>query len=388
MRARWLVAIVAVAILVLAVQNVFAAGSTPPDSQQMQGSAQVDQSQRIPRLLLSADSANGGDYHVDATLSPSAIGIQGGGGDREGEREGRRPSVGQGQSRGQQPQRGGTGLVGTFTLSQNGQVVSSGQATGLLNRDGTGSLTLSDDSGGAMQFDFSVDNSGLLDATLSGPLPGFASSPFAGQSPAIVQGSATQPDNGDHTFWYLARAAGLSAYLVLFLNVVFGLAVHTKVMDGIYARWRSLDLHQFTTLLALGLLAIHAFALLGDHYINFTLPEILVPLLSPYRPAWTATGIIGAYLMIVVTVTSYLRKRMSYGTWRSLHYLSFGAYVLALGHGIFSGTDTSQPWAQALYWSTGAVVIGLTVWRFRGARAHEAPRVPVKQGTPVRRGAS
>ena len=56
--------------------------------------------------------------------------------------------------------------------------------------------------------------------------------------------------------------------------------------------------------------------------------------------------------------------RASVRTWREIHYVSFAAYLLALGHGIMAGTDTSQVWAQLLYWSTGSLVLALCLWRF------------------------
>ncbi len=390
MRARWLVAMFIALLGAVVVAQASAQVATQSSQVQMQGQAQVDQSGRVPRLLISTDSADNSVYHLDAALSPAATSRQPGRENERGEREGRSPG---GQS-GSQPQRssGGTGLVGNFTLSHNGTTVAGGQATGQLNRDGTGSLNLADNSGSFnMQLDFAVqDQLGTLDATLSGQIPQASGQTQSNGAGAAIAGepTVTASTNNDHTFWYLARAAGLSAYLMLFLNVVFGLAVHTKVMDKIYARWKSLDLHQFTTLLALGLLAIHGLALLGDHYIGFSMPEILVPLLSPYRPLWTAIGIIAAYLVGLVAASSYLRKHMSYSTWRSLHYLSFGAYVLALGHGIMAGTDTSQPWAQAMYWSTGAIIAVLMVWRFRRSHAPAPQRAPVQAGEPMRRGVS
>jgi predicted ferric reductase len=157
----------------------------------------------------------------------------------------------------------------------------------------------------------------------------------------------------------------MSAYLMLFLNVVLGLAVHSRFLDELMARWRSLDLHQFTGLLGLGFLAIHTLALLGDRYIGFTVPQLLVPMASAYRPAWTALGIIAFYMILTVVASSYLRSHIGYRLWRAIHYLSFGAYLLALAHGLLAGTDTGERWAQALYWSTGGLVLILIFQRFR-----------------------
>jgi sulfoxide reductase heme-binding subunit YedZ len=61
--------------------------------------------------------------------------------------------------------------------------------------------------------------------------------------------------------------------------------------------------------------------------------------------------------MVLVTISFYLRKKLTARSWRSLHYLSFASYVLALLHGITAGTDDATAWAQVLYGSTGGVFL-------------------------------
>jgi len=199
---------------------------------------------------------------------------------------------------------------------------------------------------------------------------------FAGAATA----AAAQADT--HLFWYIARAAGLGAYLVLFINVCLGLGVHTRIVDRVLARWQAVDLHQFTALLALGLLGVHLAALLADHFIGFTLPQLLVPFASPYRPVPTAFGVVALYLLVAITASFWMRQRIGQRAWRTLHYATFGAYVLALLHGLLAGTDASTGWGWALYWSTGWIVLMLTLWRFglyqpeverRPAAPHRAP---------------
>lgn len=359
---KLLVVALAVAAMLLVPSIAGAASQSSNVSLQMQGGAQVDQSQRIPRLLLSADATDRSGYHLDVTLQPVAVHFSPQGGDGgSGGREGRSQRV--------------TDLAGQFSLSGPNTSAVTGEASGQLSSDGTGTISLSD-SGGATRLDgsFAVDNSGNLQIDLAGQVPAQLLSQQSSQSNQAA--GATAPQQTDHTFWYVARAAGLSAYLMLFLNVVLGLAVNTRIMDALVARWRSFDLHEFTALLAMGLLAIHGLALLVDQYIGFTLPQILVPLNLPYRPFWTAIGIIAFYLLVLVTASSYMRKQLGYKTWRAIHYLSFGAYVMGLAHGIMAGTDSTMPWAQGLYLSTGAIVLLLTIRRFSSA----------KKKTPLRAG--
>ena len=340
-------------------------------SLQMQGGAQVDQSQSVPRLLLSADATNGSHYHLDVAMQPVGVHFSSPPGDGGfGERERRAQRV--------------TDLAGQFTLTgPNGSGVT-GNASGQLSSNETGSIALSDSSGiTQLSGNFAVDSSGNLQLDLAGQVPAQLTLQQSTQ-PAQTT-AATSPQQVDHTFWYISRAAGLSAYLMLFLNVVLGLAVNTRIMDALVARWRSFDLHEFTALLAMGLLAIHGLSLLGDQYIGFSLPQVLLPFNLPYRPFWTAMGILAFWMLVVITASSYIRKQLGYKTWRAIHYLSFGAFLMGLAHGIMAGTDSTMPWAQGLYLSTGLIVLLLTVRRFSGAKAKKkAPARAVAQRTASR----
>ncbi|MDQ3856595.1 MAG: hypothetical protein M3281_09410, partial [Chloroflexota bacterium] len=111
---------------------------------------------------------------------------------------------------------------------------------------------------------------------------------------------------GNNVFWYVSRAAGLSAYVFLWLDVCLGLAVQRSPGNGPMPRWRIYDLHQFTAPVALGLLAMHVGSLLGDRYIGFTTSQLLVPLTSSYRPFQVALGIIAMYLLLLILASSYL----------------------------------------------------------------------------------
>ena len=357
---RLLAAVLVVAAILIAPSIVNAASQATNISLQMQGGAQVDQSQSVPQLLLSANATNG--YHLEVTMQPVGVHFSSSGGKGGfGERERRAQRV--------------TDLAGQFTLTgPNGSSVT-GNASGQLSSSGAGSIALSDSSGTTqLSGNFSVDSSGNLQVGLAGQVPVQLTSQ---QSTQPAQASAsTASQQIDHTFWYISRAAGLSAYLMLFLNVVLGLAVNTRIMDALVARWRSFDLHEFTALLAMGLLAIHGLSLLGDQYIGFTLPQILLPFNLPYRPFWTAMGILAFWMMVVITASSYIRKQLGYKTWRAIHYLSFGAFLMGLAHGVMAGTDSTMPWAQGLYLSTGTIVLLLTIRRFSGAKAKK--KAPVR----------
>ena len=170
---------------------------------------------------------------------------------------------------------------------------------------------------------------------------------------------------GQHSAWYLSRAAAFVAYILLWLSMVSGLAITNRLARIWPGGPTAADLHEHTSLLGLVFALLHGLVLLGDQYIGYTLPQILIPFAgASYMPLWVGFGQIGLYLMAIVTFSFYVRQRIGAKTWRLIHYLSFGVFALSLVHGIVSGTDTGAAWAIWTYASTGLSVLALTIYRF------------------------
>ena len=157
--------------------------------------------------------------------------------------------------------------------------------------------------------------------------------------------------------------------MLLTLDVALGLAVRTRRLEPWLARWRAFDLHRFTALLLVAVAALHVLALLGDRYIGFSLPQLLVPFAAPYRPLWTALGVLALYLLLAIVASFFVRRVIGQRAWRRLHYLTFAVFALALLHGVLAGTDAGTVWGVLLYLSTGGTVGALAWWRFRRAGA-------------------
>ena len=98
-----------------------------------------------------------------------------------------------------------------------------------------------------------------------------------------------------------------------------------------------------------------------------------------YKLVWVGLGQISLYLMALVTFSFYVRRWIGARVWRAIHYLSFVVFVLALVHGVFSGTDSSLSWAFWMYVGTGASVLGMTIYRIVARRnpttAQAQPRI-------------
>jgi hypothetical protein len=155
--------------------------------------------------------------------------------------------------------------------------------------------------------------------------------------------------------WYAARAAGLIAWCLLAASVAWGLALST----GIFGRrprpaWL-LDLHRFLGAAAVVFVGVHVIALLADDYVHFAFADVLVPLRASWHPVAVAWGVVAAWLLAAVEITSLLRSRISAKLWRRTHYASFGVFVLATLHGVSAGTDRH---ALLFVW---AVVVGVAL---------------------------
>jgi predicted ferric reductase len=180
------------------------------------------------------------------------------------------------------------------------------------------------------------------------------------------------------TMWYITRAAGLTAYLLLWLSTAWGLAVSSKILDAILHRAFTYDFHQFISLLSIGFIALHIIVLMFDRYLPYSLAQILVPFLSPYRPLWVGIGVIGFYLTLLVTITFYMRSRIGMKAFRVIHVFSLLAYLGATVHSFFAGTDTPLPAVMLLYAGSFLVVVFLMgYWIIMAAQKNSAKKVLV-----------
>lgn len=163
-------------------------------------------------------------------------------------------------------------------------------------------------------------------------------------------------------WWYVTRAAGIIAYLLLWFSMVLGLAVTSKYLDQLLDRMFTYDFHEFISLLSIGFVLLHIVVLSLDRYLPYTAAQMLIPFLSPYRPLWVGIGVIAFYVTLLVTITFYLKRRIGMRTFRVIHVLSLLGYLGATLHGLYAGTDAALPAMQLVYQGTGLTVLFLTVF--------------------------
>ncbi len=188
-------------------------------------------------------------------------------------------------------------------------------------------------------------------------------------------------DLAEYGWWIGSRAAAITAFLLLSLSVLGGLALAMKLVPP-RSRARIGKLHERVALLALGMIALHGALLLGDHWLNPTVTQLLVPFTLDYRPVFTGLGILAGYLAALLALSFYLRKHVGARRWRKAHRFIPVAWVLAAVHAIGAGSDAGRLWLQVPLYGTIAGVLALLALRW----GRRTPKPPVRQ-TPEQRAA-
>jgi sulfoxide reductase heme-binding subunit YedZ len=168
----------------------------------------------------------------------------------------------------------------------------------------------------------------------------------------------------DHAIWLSARSMGLVAYALATCTVLVGVATSARAGDHVPGRGFVSDTHRALSLLTVLAVAGHVLLLAFDQYARFSPAALLVPFVSWYRPVWTGFGVLAAYVLLAVYASFYLRSRIGYKAWRTLHYASFAVFVMATVHGLLAGTDSTAVWARWLYVIAVSAVVLAIAYRF------------------------
>ncbi len=173
----------------------------------------------------------------------------------------------------------------------------------------------------------------------------------------------------EQTWWYIARASGIVTLAAAGGAVIWGLLLSTRVFRRRSLPKWLLDLHRFLGAVTVAFLALHLVALVADNFVHFGVADLAVPFYSPWKTTAVAWGVLAAYLLVAVQVTSLAKRRMPLKVWRRFHYASFPAFVLSLVHAVTAGTDASNRVFLVLAFLMTVVIVFLTIVRVIASRA-------------------
>jgi predicted ferric reductase len=178
-------------------------------------------------------------------------------------------------------------------------------------------------------------------------------------------------DLGLHTYWYLGRAGGFVAFGLMFVSVLLGVAISSRIFDGLMARAWFFEVHKFVSLLLLVAVVFHAFIMLPDPYANYSVADLLVPLRTDIRPEATAVGILSFYGLAVLGLSFYVTRWIGQRAWRTMHYLTFVTYLGGTIHAVWAGTDFNVLGIRYAFLACGIALVFFVLYRILAARSQK-----------------
>lgn len=168
-------------------------------------------------------------------------------------------------------------------------------------------------------------------------------------------------------YWLTARATGVVAFLLLTLQMVFGLVLshpHNKTTWKLSKRvfpW-----HDHLWVFVMAFLVVHIASLVADPKSGIDLAGAFIPGMSQYRSSAVALGTMAVYAFLVTAITARYTKLLPPGAWLSLHRLAAVIFVLGWTHGILAGTDSGT--LGPMYVAAGIAVTLAGAYRYWAAR--------------------
>jgi predicted ferric reductase len=197
---------------------------------------------------------------------------------------------------------------------------------------------------------------------------------------------ATDPRTVEMRPWIAARALGITAYLLLALEVGLGLVLsHPRNT----AEWRKtrqvLPWHEMVTVFTAAFLTLHIVLLAIDPFANVGIVGALVPGFSPFRPVAIGIGTVALYALIFTAVTAKWTRLLPAGWWLKVHRVAAVTFLLTWVHAVLAGTDGGA--LTPLYLATGLPIlvgVGHRWWTARSRPQRPAPVVGASEA-PIRR---
>ena len=179
------------------------------------------------------------------------------------------------------------------------------------------------------------------------------------------------------TVWYMTRATGVVAIVLLTASVVLGVTEAVRWTSDRWPRFVTAGIHKNISLLATTFIGVHVVTAVIDGFAPIAWIDLVVPFHAAYRPVWLGLGTVALDLLVAVALTSLLRRRIGHRVWRLVHWTAYACWPIALVHGLGTGTDTKTPWLLGLELACVAAVVSAVWWRlFRaGWQALDGRRV-------------
>jgi NADH:ubiquinone oxidoreductase subunit F (NADH-binding) len=175
----------------------------------------------------------------------------------------------------------------------------------------------------------------------------------------------------------LVSLTGIIDTVLLTGVVVLGVLVHRHGRVPGLTRHAGLELHRYLALLAVVFLAAHVLGAVAGTY-GLGLAAIVIPFVSAGQPLWIGLGAVSLDLLAALVVTSLLRVRLGWRSWRAVHWLAYACWPAALAHGLGISPGMRHGRLLDLAIACIAAVVVAAAWRVAGTllAVPRARRVP------------
>ena len=196
------------------------------------------------------------------------------------------------------------------------------------------------------------------------------------------------------TLWFIARAAGLVALAALTLATALGAFGSIRESDdgvGIH-RWRfGLQyVHRAAAVTGLLLILVHITTLVLDPFAGVSLSSVVIPFTATYRPLAVGLGSFALFGFVLTALVGAARGRLAGSVkaaraWRAVHVTAYGAWGVAMLHGLLAGTDALFPPITLAYLAALLVVGVAAASRYWSYQRHKAGTLSRSRRTSLAR---
>jgi DMSO/TMAO reductase YedYZ heme-binding membrane subunit len=180
---------------------------------------------------------------------------------------------------------------------------------------------------------------------------------------------------------FMLYYAGVFALIGLTASVGVGLVATDRIIMTPGHRVMAQAVHRAVSFGALAFLIIHIVTEILAQRAHVI--DAFIPFLSPYRTFYIGLGTIASDLILLIVVTSILRKRFSaHGKawrWRAIHYSSYLAFVFGVLHGLLGGR-AAKPYVDWSYGFAIALTALAVVVRFLAISLRSKDKVSAPAG--------
>jgi sulfoxide reductase heme-binding subunit YedZ len=182
---------------------------------------------------------------------------------------------------------------------------------------------------------------------------------------------------GSQDLWYVSRASGLTLLILFSAVMMLGVASRLGSAPRRWPRFVFPEVHRTLALFSVAFLALHVLTAILDPFVTIGWAATVLPFASGYRTFAIGLGTLAVDLAGAVIITSLVRRRLGFRSWRAVHWLAYLAWPVAFVHSLTAGNDLGIWWVALIEWGCAAAVATAVL-----ARILESVRHPGSAGRP------